>query len=110
LFLNTSFGGLLPAAFITQDNLDLLNVIYMWMNSEFSNGDFDEKAKTFIHTVADGTGIKLGDIAKPLRMVLTHNKNSPPMDVVMLTLGKDAIYKRMDGTMALMGQVLAEKV
>jgi glutamyl-tRNA synthetase len=44
---------------------------------------------------SDGEGIKLGDIAQPLRIALTGRTTSPPVFDLLTVLGRDEALTRM---------------
>ena len=49
-----------------------------------------------VRAFADARGLKLGQIAQPLRAALTGKATSPPLFDVMVTLGRDECLARLD--------------
>ena len=62
-------------------------------------GDLEGRARSF----ADAKGVKLGQIAQPLRAALTGATTSPPIFEVMQVLGREETLGRIDDALALAG-------
>ena len=66
--------------------------------SAWTGADLEAAARSF----AEAKGIKLGQVAQPLRAALTGATTSPPIFEVMQVLGRDETLGRIDdATMAL---------
>ena len=48
-----------------------------------------------IHQVAEELSIKLGKIAQPIRVAITSNTISPPIDVTLELIGKERVLARL---------------
>lgn len=61
--------------------------------------DLIEWSKEAIHTeiaaMADEHGLKMGKVAQPLRILLTGGKVSPPIDITIKLIGRDAVLERL---------------
>lgn len=55
-----------------------------------------EKIHQVITDTAEKQGIKLGNLAQPLRVAMTGNTISPPIDVTLLLIGRDRVLQRID--------------
>lgn len=63
----------------------------------------DWQAKTIHDTIekmANQLGVKLGKIAQPLRVAITGNTTSPPIDVTLYLIGKKRVLARLDRVLA----------
>lgn len=49
-----------------------------------------------IKQIAETSGLKLGKIAQPIRVAVTGNTISPPIDVTLALLGKEKVIARLD--------------
>ena len=61
--------------------------------------DLEAQARTF----AEAKGIKLGQVAQPLRAALSGATTSPPIFEVMQVLGRDETLGRIDDAVAIGG-------
>jgi glutamyl-tRNA synthetase len=52
-----------------------------------------------IIAVAESLGVKLGKVAQPIRVAMTGNTMSPPIDVTLELLGKEKVLKRLDAVL-----------
>lgn len=60
--------------------------------------------------IAESLGISMGKIAQPVRVALTGNSVSPPIDQVMMMLGKNECLKRIENCLAMVENTVLEKV
>lgn len=63
-----------------------------------------EGIEAFLRELAEKQGVKLKDIAQPLRVALTGKTVSPGIDDVMLTLGKEKTIARLRKAVAFISQ------
>ena len=49
-----------------------------------------------VNEVAEARGLKLGKVAQPLRVALTGNTVSPPIDQTVRLVGRERVLKRLD--------------
>lgn len=54
-----------------------------------------------INTTADKLELKLGKIAQPVRVAVTGDTISPPIDVTLYLLGRDRVVERLNAALAL---------
>jgi glutamyl-tRNA synthetase len=54
-----------------------------------------EAINAVLHTTAEATGRKLGQVAQPIRAALTGTTTSPPIDATLLALGRDEALARI---------------
>jgi glutamyl-tRNA synthetase len=54
-----------------------------------------ESLHQVIHDVAEKLSLKLGKIAQPLRVAITGDTNSPPIDVTLFLMGKERVVHRI---------------
>lgn len=68
--------------------------------------NLNEWNKEFIHQVIVGTaeklGLKMGKIAQPVRVAVTGDTISPPIDITLFLLGNKRVIERLDGALKLM--------
>lgn len=68
--------------------------------------NLNEWNKEFIHQVIVGTaeklGLKMGKIAQPVRVAVTGDTISPPIDVTLFLLGNKRVIERLDGALKLL--------
>lgn len=55
-----------------------------------------------VHAIAEGNGVGLGKVAQPIRVAVAGNAVSPPIDVTLEILGRDATLTRLDRALAFM--------
>ena len=60
----------------------------------------EEGIENFLREIAKERDTKLKFIAQPIRVALTGKTASPPIDQVMITLGKDVVIQRMKRALA----------
>ena len=59
--------------------------------------DWDKEAlHHIIVDVAEALELKMGKLAQPIRVAMTGNTVSPPMDVTLLHIGRDRVLARLD--------------
>ena len=58
-----------------------------------------------VNDVANNFGIKLGIVAQPLRVAVTGNTISPPIDVTLYLLGKEKVIQRLEQAMQMVAAV-----
>jgi glutamyl-tRNA synthetase len=58
---------------------------------EFSQAAIDAALRAY----AEVSGRKLGQVAQPLRAALTGSTTSPPIDAVLVALGRDEVLRRL---------------
>jgi glutamyl-tRNA synthetase len=59
-------------------------------------GDWtEEAAEAAVKAYADSRGVKLGEVAQPLRAALTGQTQSPGLFEVMIALGKEEALARL---------------
>ena len=51
--------------------------------------------ETLLREQAEAQGVKLGALAQPLRAALTGRTQSPPIDAVLLALGREESLRRI---------------
>lgn len=75
------------------------------LHDEFKNlTDWNkESLHQVILNVAEKLGVKLGKIAQPLRVALTGDTVSPPMDVTLALLGRETTLSRLNSALILCG-------
>ncbi len=61
------------------------------VETDFSRGALDAALRSF----AEAQGVKLGDVAQPLRAALTGRTTSPPIDATMAALGPGEVLARI---------------
>jgi glutamyl-tRNA synthetase len=54
-----------------------------------------EAINAVLHTTAEATGRKLGQVAQPIRAALTGTTTSPPIDATLVALGRDEALARI---------------
>ncbi len=54
-----------------------------------------------IVSVSEKLAVKLGKIAQPLRVAVTGNTISPPMDITLVLLGRERTLKRLNAALIL---------
>ncbi len=54
-----------------------------------------------IQATADKLGLKMGKIAQPLRVAVTGDTISPPIDITLMLLGRDRVISRLDSALRL---------
>lgn len=59
--------------------------------SDFSSAAID----ALIHSYAESKGLKMGDVAQPLRIAITGSTVSPPLGVTLAVLGKESALLRL---------------
>ncbi len=79
--------------FCSDDHKKLIQKVILRLNG-LDVFDHDTVANT-IRSEAEENGIKLGDLAQPLRVAITGRSVSPSVFEVMEVLGKDEILKRL---------------
>jgi len=60
-----------------------------------------ETLHAIVIKIAEELNIKLGKIAQPLRVVLTGNTQSPPIDITLELMGRERTLKRLDRCLGL---------
>lgn len=80
--------NLLPAFMALRDKLNALN--------EWNH----EAIHAVLSDVVNQQELKLGQLAQPLRIILTGGTVSPPIDQTIQLLGKTRVMKRLDGSIA----------
>jgi glutamyl-tRNA synthetase len=81
------------AAILTQAALDLLG---LWLARVVAGGDFSAAAlEQAARELAEQRGIKLGELAQPLRAALTGSTISPPIFEVASIFGGDEVIARL---------------
>jgi glutamyl-tRNA synthetase len=81
------------AAVLTPAALELLN---LWLERVAAAGDFSAAAlEQAARTLAEERGIKLGELAQPLRAALTGSTISPPIFEVASIFGGDEVIARV---------------
>ena len=74
-------------------SLELLN---LWLERVAAVGDFSATAlEQAARSVAEERGIKLGELAQPLRAALTGGTISPPIFEVASIFGSDEVIARV---------------
>lgn len=86
--------------FITQEqcaSLSDMNPILILFSKELSKLDHFQKESLhkLLKQFCETQQVKLGDLAKPLRIVLTGGNVSPPMDITLALLGKEKSLQRI---------------
>ena len=84
--------------FCSDDHKRLIQKVILRLKS-LDAFDHDTVADT-IRSAAEENGIKLGDLAQPLRVAITGRTVSPSVFEVMEVLGKDEILKRLENFIA----------
>jgi glutamyl-tRNA synthetase len=51
--------------------------------------------------VSEQLGLKLGKIAQPVRVAVSGNTISPPIDITLQLLGRERTLQRLDAALAL---------
>ena len=65
-------------------------------------GDWQKEAiHQVIISVSEALGVKMGKIAQPVRVAVTGNTMSPPIDITLVLLGRERTLARLDAAMAL---------
>ncbi len=87
--------------FLTVDKQELFTLLV----AELSKCEaFDEaNLETAFAAVMEGTGLKFGKIAQPLRVALTGGTASPSIYHVLEVLGKEEALKRINAAVAVLG-------
>ena len=82
------------AKFLTAETRPALNAIrdQLASFSGFTAADIEPVFKQ----VAEKLGVGLGKVAQPVRVALTGNTVSPPIQELVALLGKDAVLSRLD--------------
>jgi glutamyl-tRNA synthetase len=81
------------AAILTPAALELLN---LWLERAVAAGDFSAAAlEQAARTLAEERGMKLGELAQPLRAALTGSTISPPIFEVASIFGGDEVIARV---------------
>jgi glutamyl-tRNA synthetase len=87
------------AKFLTSARLPLLKELVSLVSAQ---QDFGNKAlEESIVALAARLGIKLGEVAQPLRVALTGGTVSPGIFEVMEIMGRELVLKRLEGAAAL---------
>jgi len=67
--------------------------------------------KTALHQVivdvAEAQSLKMGKLAQPIRVALTGNTVSPPIDLTLLYIGRDRVLERLDRAIAYIENLIA---
>jgi len=86
------------AKFITAESVTLLKSVYEALSaiSDWQAPSLHEA----ILKVAEAAGVKLGDIAQPMRVAVTGNTASPPLDMTLALLGRDKTLTRIQAMTA----------
>jgi glutamyl-tRNA synthetase len=81
------------AAILTHAALDLLSAwLVRAQESDFSAATLEQAART----LAEERGVKLGELAQPLRAALTGSTISPPVFEVASIFGRDEVIARVN--------------
>ncbi|MGD9591839.1 MAG: glutamate--tRNA ligase [Candidatus Berkiella sp.] len=67
-----------------------------------------EPINNAIKAVVEELGIKLGLIAQPIRIAVTGNTVSPPIDQTLFLLGKEKALSRLEGALSLKNELFPE--
>lgn len=86
--------------FINNDSCKILNEFCGILNSDLKACEYEENTKKFL----DGKGLKLKDLAQPLRVALTGTSVSPSIFEVLEILGSDTIKKRIKNLLNYKGE------
>ncbi len=86
------------AALLTPDTAALLARLHVALDA--LDGWNTEALETAVRSVAEGSGVKLGHVAQPLRAALTGRKTSPGIFDVLDLLGRDESLGRIADQMA----------
>ena len=80
------------AALLTGESRTMLQEFAgVLVETDFSRGALDAALRSF----AEAQGVKLGDVAQPLRAALTGRTTSPPIDATMAALGPGEVLARI---------------
>ena len=80
------------AKFLTDDNKALLEEMKETLKNPLSQSDFE----TFLKTLSEARGVKLGAIAQPLRVALTGKTASPGLCEILEILGPQRTLARIE--------------
>ena len=80
------------AKFLTDDNKALLEEMKESLKNPLSQSEFE----TFLKTLSEARGVKLGAIAQPLRVALTGKTASPGLCEILEILGPERTLARIE--------------
>jgi glutamyl-tRNA synthetase len=86
----------LLADYLNQQTIDHLVVLRQSLSALSDLNWQETKIHEAIQKTASKLGVKLGDLAKPLRIIATGGTVSPPIDITLQLLGKNTVFARLD--------------
>ena len=81
------------ASCLGPSSIELLRSLNLTLN-EIEDWSF-ERAETCVRSFADAHGVKLADVARPLRVALTGSLASPSIFEVVVALGREEVQSRL---------------
>ncbi|MDY6971303.1 MAG: glutamate--tRNA ligase [Thermodesulfobacteriota bacterium] len=84
--------------FLKPDIIELLDALHKWLErtSDFNQSGLEKTLSVFTKEM----GLKLGDVAQPLRVALTGQTASPGIFEVMEVLGRQIVLERLEKAIA----------
>ena len=81
--------------FLTPEFKLILRLLYKALENIPETDFTDDHIQILLHDLSEKAGLKLGDLAQPIRVILSGGTVSPPINSTMRILGKSEVLKRI---------------
>jgi len=85
---------------ITPEIKKILQIFYKNLENLKSADWTDESLQQIIHHTAEQSDLKLGDLAQPIRIILSGTPVSPPLNSTMRVMGKEKVLSKLKSYIA----------